>query len=510
MPRPSRTVVLLLALAALPAAAIPASSNLWGTAGERWDPSGRLPDFSFAGYRSGDRPVPTYPVTAKVTDFGAIPDDSVDDTAAFSAAVKAAGPGALLVPKGRYILTDIISIRRSGVVLRGEGPGTVLFFPKGLEQIHPSPTTNTSGKPVSGYSWSGGFLTIQGSITSKPLAAVAQPAPRGARQLTVADAAKLRQGMEILVEVHDDAQKTLLAALYAGDPGNTSKIPAANFVATQPARVAAIDGNRVTLDRPLRYELRPEWKPTVSGFEASVAESGIESLTFEFPERPYGGHFTEVGYNAVALTGVRDCWVRDIEIVNADSGIHANSRFCTFEGLTFRTTPGATENRGCFGHHGVCISGTDNLITRFDFRHRFIHDLTSTKLAAGNVFSNGKGVDLCFDHHKRAPHGNLFTNIDLGAGTRPWQSGGGADLGRHCGAWTTFWGIRSAATVTRKPDWSPALVNFVGVPLADPASVDPKGLWIESPTEAISPANLHEAQLKQRRAKAGIPAEKRD
>ena len=31
----------------------------------------------------------------------------------------------------------------------------------------------------------------------------------------------------------------------------------------------------------------------------------------------------------------------------------------------------------------------------------------------GNVFSNGRGVDLSLDHHKKGPYKNLFNCIDL-------------------------------------------------------------------------------------------------
>lgn len=503
------SVSLLLAILLWPSAApaqespqTPSHSALWGEAGELWREDSRLPDFSFAGYRSGEQPIPALPVAARVTDFGAIPDDEGDDTAAFHAAMQATESGAILIPAGRYILTDRVSIRRSGVVLRGEGPGrTVLCFPKGLEHIDPKPTQNTGGRQLSGYSWSDGFLGIRGSYRNNVLTEVTAPAVRGAHRITVADAARLSPGMDVMVEVGDDEQKSLVDYLYGGDPGNTSQIPASRYRAGHVVRIASVEGNDVLLDRPLRYELRPGWNPVVRRFEVSVSGSGIESLTIEFPERAYEGHFTEVGYNAAVLSTVRDCWLRDIEVVNADSGVHTRSWFCTIEGFTFRTTGGVVEHQGQFGHHGFSIGGTDNLVTRFDFRHRFIHDLTVSILSAGNVFSSGRGVDLCFDHHKRAPHANLFTDIDIGAGTRPWQSGGGADLGRHCGAWTTFWDIRAPRSFARRAGWSTELVNFVGVPLSDAASKDAEVVWIEpiAPGE-LRPANLHEAQLRRRLA----------
>jgi hypothetical protein len=53
-----------------------------------WDPASRLPiDWSFAGYRNGDVPLPELPQVANVKDFGAVGDNVTDDTAAFRRAI---------------------------------------------------------------------------------------------------------------------------------------------------------------------------------------------------------------------------------------------------------------------------------------------------------------------------------------------------------------------------------------------------------------------------------------
>ena len=49
-------------------------SELWGEAGEKWSPRSRLPDFSRAGYRNGERLIPDVPVVTNVMDFGAVGD----------------------------------------------------------------------------------------------------------------------------------------------------------------------------------------------------------------------------------------------------------------------------------------------------------------------------------------------------------------------------------------------------------------------------------------------------
>ena len=55
-------------------AAFAGSSALYGADGESWDPRGRLPDFSYAGYRAGEAPIPDVAVVANVRDQGAVGD----------------------------------------------------------------------------------------------------------------------------------------------------------------------------------------------------------------------------------------------------------------------------------------------------------------------------------------------------------------------------------------------------------------------------------------------------
>ena len=50
----------------------------------------RLADFSYAGYASGERPIPVVPVAANVRDFGARGDGRSNDTAAFKKAISPA------------------------------------------------------------------------------------------------------------------------------------------------------------------------------------------------------------------------------------------------------------------------------------------------------------------------------------------------------------------------------------------------------------------------------------
>ena len=110
-------------------------------------------------------------------------------------------------------------------------------------------------------------------------------------------------------------------------------------------------------------------------------------------------------------------------------------------------------------------------------------------------------MDLCFDHHKRTPYANLFTDIDAGEGTRLWQCGGGAALGKNSGAWETFWNIRARRALKYPPSsFGPAAMNLVGLRTAPEAAVkELDGKWFETiEPEKLEPRDLHAAQLRRR------------
>jgi hypothetical protein len=407
-------------------------SQLWGKSGEKWSVQGRLPDFSFAGYRSGEAAIPDLPVKATVRDFGAKGDGEADDTDAFKRAIEAVQGGAVLVPTGRYKITDIVYIRKSNTVLRGEGAQkSILVFLRSLESIKPKAEATTTGQPTSGYSWAGGFIAVEGRQSGADLGLVAGQAGRGTHQITLEAPAKVQAGQRVEIVQENPEDNSLLSHVYAGQSGDVSQIKSARL--TFVSRVTSVDGAKLVLERPLRTDVSPAWKARARLFEPTVTQVGIEDLGFEFPVQPYGGHFTEQGFNPLTFNGAADCWARRLHIVNSDSGPFVSASFVTLEDLTFDSQR-APDKAGNTGHHGVSL-GNDNLLRGFNFNQKFIHDI-SVERSAGNVVANGRGVDLSFDNHKRFPFANLFTDIDLGAGTRMYASGGGASLGRHAGAWT--------------------------------------------------------------------------
>lgn len=463
-------------------------SAMWGERGEKWTADGGLPDFSRAGYHEGEAAIPDVPQTANVKDFGAVGDGVADDTKAFNAAIAATTRGAVFVPPGRYVITDYVRIQKSGIVLRGAGPEqSVLWFPHGLDAIYPKQGRTSTGSPASGYSFDGGFLTVQGDYQAKALAKITAVARRGDKVVEVDRATEIKMGQLVLVTLREAPDHSLKTYLYSGDPGDIRK--GKQLDTKMVVRVTAVNGSRVEFDRPLRFETRAEWKPEIRSFRPTVTESGVEGLGFEYPATRYRGHFKEDGFNSIELRSVYNCWVRNVAIRNGDLGINVVACGNTIDGVVF-TAEEAGRGSGeggvkVTGHHAIqCKGAEDNLVTRFDLRTSYVHDL-SVEHASGNVFAAGRGANLCFDHHKDTPYENLFTDIDCGLGTRVWRCGGGASLGRQSAGWETFWNIGATRAVEPPAKgWGAPTMIFVGLAA--------KG------TGGVEPRDLHAAQLARR------------
>ncbi len=478
------------------------TSELWGQRGEKWRPDGPLPDFSFAGYQRGEKPIPTVKRVASVRDFGAKGDGKTDDTEAIRNAIDGSADGAILFPSGRYLVSDIIEIRKGGIVLRGEGPEkTVIVFTRGLEAIKPSPTKNDGGQPTTAWSWGGGLISVSGrTLTSGTAIPVTGQASRGSTTL-MAEGHSFAEGDEILFTMADKVG-TLVDYLYRGKAGNASGIKGSYTKrVSQVFRVTAARPNAIEVDRPLRFDTRKEWEPTVATFAPDVTEVGFEEIGFECPEEPYAGHFKEKGFNPIEIKNAAHCWVKNVKMTNADNGPFLRGVFGTVDGIVLTATKKRTGPEGMTGHHGVSLEGADCLCTRFTIDTMFYHDVTVSGASTGNVFSKGSGVNFNMDHHRWGPYENLFTDIDAGKGTRLFASGGGGNRGNHTAAGATFWNIRTKESQMWPSRLGPDRMNVVGLKIPGKDIKDPQGRWLETIGPGkIEPPDLHEAMLQRRLA----------
>ena len=461
-----------------------------------------LQDFSWAGYRAGEKPLPTPEVVANVRDFGGAGDGKTNDTAAIRAALARASKrgGAVLLPAGRWMLTDVLRVQADGVVLRGVGARkTVLVCPKSLSEIRgPSPS----------WSWSGGMVEFSPPRgRSEKVARVVETAEAGSRVLKIAPegAARPRDGEWLELLWHNDKGKdTLLDHLYGGviPRGRMGRELQASSSARvrEWVHVAEARGHLVTLTQPLRIDVRPEWKPRLVR-RPFLQEVGIEGVTFEFPNTTYPGHLKEKGYNAVMMRDVVNGWVRDVRTVYADSGVIVNqSKYVTVRDVLIR---------GRTMHHPLAVSwSADCLFTQWRIEAPHVHGTTISWAAHGNVFSHGWGQSLAMDAHRAAAFENLHTAITIADPRRPFRSGGSGPRGPHSARRNVYWNIKLLAgksvkvRITGHREWPLGIfVGFHGdaeVLMAPVAGLRQQIVGLNE-TPAIQDLHAHQRKLRLRK-----------
>jgi len=521
--------------APVPSAAAP-TTPLWDEFVRSPDNHPQIPNVAYAGYRTGDRPLPRPWVVANVRDFGARPDGTVDSTDAINRAIAAAGRcggGAVFVPAGTYRIDGIVQVGYDNVVLRGAGSGrTTLRCTRSLTEII-GPWGSPYGGDKSAWSWTGGLVWVcpagrfrdqvagiraggfpaEGWIGDDLLGRITADAPRGARTLLVDSARGLRSGQRVLLKLQNDAAYGLYQHISGDIPGAASynwadraKLNGYPFV--WPVRIVAVRGRRITLAQPLPVAVRTVWSPRLTTVGPVVRDAGVEHLTIELPSRPQPRHLYDTGFNGLLFQLAWDCWARDVVVSDADNGILMTSA----KGVTLT----GTRVRGRGRHHSyTCrVQSHDNLNTGFVIEKSTVpvapgsvhHGINVEILSCGNVWADGVMENGTFDTHRALPFGNVRTAIVV---NNDGLHGGDYAAGPLYGGRFAHWNVtitNERAGCIRLDQVAPASATVGISPCRDFGQVDNPDFTgelnsrLESfGTTDIRPANLYTAQLRLRR-----------
>jgi hypothetical protein len=303
-----------------------------------------IPDFSNAGYGGGGVPLPNVPVAATVAPVAG------DDAASIQAAIDAVSAlppdadgfrGAVLLQAGTYDVEGGVSIRASGVVLRGEGdgPGGTLIKAVG--------TARRTLITVNGDSSAGqGRTEVAGTQQLITDAYV----PVGSRTLTVADASGFHVGDAVLAvrtpnqewidSSGTDACSTVGTPYDTSDVNNSTCISESHWkpadrIMRYERTVTAVSGHQVTLDAPMVEAIQAEFGGGYLAryvFPGRIQKVGVESLRSEsdFASDTDENHAVRM----IALTNVQDAWVRNVTSVYFEQGtvlVGGGARYVTVQ-----------------------------------------------------------------------------------------------------------------------------------------------------------------------------------
>lgn len=489
------------------------------------DPQGRfLADFSYAGYKNGESALPDTPAGPlfDVRTYGADPTAGKDSTAAIQGAIAAAGAaggGVVWLPAGRYRCDGVLTVDRSGVVLRGAGAEqTFVYF------------TRSQGMSYAAH------LTLRGAVTAGP------------RLLLAADGAALERTVKL-----DDA-----SSLQVGDDVSVGFTISADFIAEHEMtgiwtvfagqwkpifrrRVVGIDTTHtphtVTLDVPLRYPAKRRDQAALQRESGYLSGCGVEALSLANAVG-WTAAWAENQVHLLTLQGIKDGWVRGVRSAPAPGsdppGYHLQS-----SGILIKDSKRVTvkdcalqkaQNRGDNGNGYLFeISTSSEVLTTdcraADGRHNFIQnwDFGASGLVWSGCQSVGSrsfqdaadrtGFPAASEYHHSLAMACLVEGSDI---ADAWQainrlyfsSGAG-----HTATQSVFWNNRgSGQLLSLQYGWG-YVIGTTGLSvLTGLAGVSGQGTAPEdfvehvdlSPATPLAPSSLYQEQLQRRRQRGEL------
>ena len=241
-----------------------------------------IQDFSHAGYRHGDVPIPD--VQGPVFDiteatYGADPSGATDSTVAIRSAIEAAeaaGGGVVFMPAGSYRLSlpdgenTVLRMDQSNVVLRGAGVDQTFLF---------NTTTNMLGKTVIWVKGndSGDFLA-----DLSPSSSVTVDLLGPAQRIPVADASLFAAGDEVVFR----SDVTDAWINEHNEPGWLGFGSSFKFAYVR--EVLAVDtvSNSLVLNAPTRYSQFLRENPRIHTLGSVIREVGLEDFSIGNVQHP--------------------------------------------------------------------------------------------------------------------------------------------------------------------------------------------------------------------------------
>ncbi len=263
----------------------------------------RIPDFSYAGYKAGEQPIPE--AVVKVV----VPVKSGDATLRIQSALNyvAALPlgkdglrGAVLLEKGKYEVGGALKINASGVVLRGSGMGEngTEIFATGLDRM--------------------GVLRIAGKpdrIKEAPVAVTDQYVPVNAMKVTLANGG-FKKGDQVIVQrISSKNWIDLIGTDHFGGGITSLGWKAGQRDIYWDRKVIGVEGNTLLLDAPLTTALDAVYGgATVSKYSwnGRIFNSGAENIRFTsgFDDKNPKDEYHR--WTAISIENATDAWVRQV------------------------------------------------------------------------------------------------------------------------------------------------------------------------------------------------------
>lgn len=459
--------------------------------------SGVFPDFSYAGYQKNEKPIPLVP--EKIS----IEPGNRNDRIAIQNAIDSVSKlplvsgfrGAIVLKRGEYFVDNTLTIRTSGVVLRGEGQGengTVLHSTnQANEWASPKAIWSSLASEMQKFA----FIQLIGSserVRQGNLQNITDNVYIGSNQIPVEDATQFTKGD--MIQLTKTTNQTWLDKVQMEQFGWEVD----DYQLKHQTTILRVDKtkNVLTVEDPaVDNFLLEEGGGTVETISISgrIEQTGVENLRLiATTDGPTPEHHT---WTAVKLSGVTNSWVRNVTAMHFSFSavqIAGQSDYNTIQDCAM--VEPVSEDIAPRRYHFYISSGKGNLFQRLyseEGRHDFV---TSQKVDGPNVFLDGLAVRSSNEigpHHRWAS-GLLFDNIS--GGRLEAKNNGPTGTGHGwTGVQTLFWNSHASQSFyVENP--SNAINWCIGCSGSD---LDGNGYWA-SRGQPVSPRSLFIYQLDQR------------
>ncbi|CAM3198934.1 peptidoglycan-binding protein [Stackebrandtia soli] len=270
----------------------------------------KIADFSWAGYRNGEAPLPDVPV---VKTIGPV---SGDNTAHIQQALDEVGElpkdgnfrGALLLKPGHYKVAGTIKLKRSGVVLRGSGKGGDTNVNTVITGTGDSSVNAVLSVGGTSGSWDSQVPDTKTNVTSSHVEA-------GSRRLTLASTAKLRVGDNIII--YHPCTQQWLDAINGGGVKDQPKWKVGSQPLVYNRYIKQIEGNDIVICAPVFNALNKSYSQSyVYKWDQAglVRNVGVENLRIDMgsPAAEDENHQK----SCISVTRAEDAWVRNSSLMH--------------------------------------------------------------------------------------------------------------------------------------------------------------------------------------------------
>ena len=451
-------------------------------------------DFSYAGYGGGGVQIPGVPAAISVS-----PSDG-DDTTNIQNAIDTVSQmpltngfrGAVLLGKGIFYCNGPLTIKASGVVLRGYGPGV----PGTMIRMTTVPHL---------------FISIEGAPpeeSSNHIAITDKYIPSGAMSFHVADASSFKPGDTIFI--YRPATPAWVVFMGMNDlvrNGKKEHWVGADTVTRR--AVAAVSGNTLTLDAPLsdsfdsQYLNPPGAWVVHSSTTGCIHNVGVENFRIMSP--PQAIPITQRAYRAINIDNASDVWVRNLVVDNTINSVHTgpNTSRLTIQDVAVKHTVATV---GAALPSDFSVDGTQTLLNRCaSAGNHLFYFVTLTGATGPDVLLNcdfrGNGS---ISPHERWATGLLFDNCRVNDGGIDLMNRGEMGSGHGwTSGWSVAWNCTAKSYIIQQPpgtmNWAIGCTgtqDLAPMPFGKGPML-PQGI-IDSDNQPVDPASLYLEQLSER------------